>query len=63
MSVCALDQASGDGGQAQKTIVLVRITTQHAVNYGEIIRIVGSGPALGDWNPEEGAGKGCFRSC
>ena len=53
-----MEQASENGGQAQKNLVGVRITTQHAVNYGEIIRIVGSGSALGDWNPEQGAGTG-----
>lgn len=51
-----VQQASGGGVEPEQNLVLVRIATQHAVNYGEIIRIVGSGGALGDWNPEKGAG-------
>ena len=36
-------QGSENGDQAHRDLVSVRISTQHAVNYGEIIRIVGSG--------------------
>ena len=32
----------------------MRITTQHKVKFGEVIKIVGGGPDLGDWNPEAG---------
>ena len=56
----SFQQGSGDGKTAQKNLISIRISTQHAVNYGEVIRIVGAGSALGDWNPEQGPG--CYPS-
>ena len=41
------------GGEGQQKVP-VRITTQHNVKFGEVIKIVGGGPDLGDWNPEAG---------
>ena len=49
-------QAGENGAEAKKDLVGIRISTQHAVTYGEFIRIVGSGRALGDWNPQQGPG-------
>lgn len=35
----------------------VRITTQHAVAFGQSIRVVGSGAALGEWDPAAAPGR------
>ena len=40
------------------TVSTVRITTQHAVAFGEGIKAVGSGPPLGDWDPAAAPGEG-----
>ena len=36
----------------------VRISTQHAVAFGEGIKAVGSGAALGEWDPAAAPGAG-----
>ena len=41
--------------ESSKTLS-VRIRTKHGVSFGEVIRIVGAGSALGDWNPNEAPG-------
>ena len=48
--------------ESSKTLS-VRIRTKHGVSFGEVIRIVGAGSALGDWNPNEAPGGFKNQSC
>lgn len=39
---------------AAATSVSVRLSVQRDVGYGRSVRLVGAGPLLGDWKPEQG---------